>query len=255
MNLCVNARDAMPAGGRLRIETSNFAMDQEFCSRHVYGTPGNYVRLSVSDTGTGMSPETIERVFEPFFTTKEIGKGTGLGLATALGVVNQHGGSIDVTSELGKGTTFNVFLPASQGAAEPASPEHESPAAGGTELILVADDHDGMREMNREMLESLGYRVLTARDGEEAVKVFEKHADEIALALLDVVMPKLLGFYAYAKMIETKPSLPLIFTTGYSDSAAGLGPLLAKGAVMLQKPYGPKVLARKVREILDHARK
>jgi CheY-like chemotaxis protein len=202
-----------------------------------------------------MSTETIERIFEPFFTTKEIGKGTGLGLATALGVVNQHGGSIEVTSALGKGTTFHVFLPASKGATEVTPRERDSAVVGGTETILVADDHDGMREMNRETLESLGYRVFLASDGEEAVKVFEEHRDEISLVLLDVVMPKLLGWDAYAKMTAAKPSLPVIFITGYSDYTVGNVPLAAIGAAILQKPYGPKVLARKVREMMDSSRK
>src|SRR3984957_13548828 len=181
MNLCVNARDAMPEGGRLRIQTSNTDLDEEYCRRHVYGRPGSYVKLTVSDTGTGMDQTTIERIFEPFFTTKEVGKGTGLGLATALGVVNQHGGSIEVNSALGKGTSFHVYLPVSENPAELDAQQIDTLVAGGTETILVADDHDGVRDTTREILEKLGYRVILARDGEEAVKQFGSHRAEIAL--------------------------------------------------------------------------
>ena len=255
MNLCVNARDAMPQGGYLRIETCNVDLDENYCRRHVYAKPGSYVRLSVSDTGTGMDSATIERIFEPFFTTKEVGKGTGLGLATALGVVNQHGGSIEVESEVGKGTAFHVYLPVSQGAAEAQVVSPEAPVVGGTETILVADDHDGVRDTTREILEQLGYRVILARDGEEAVKEFEANSRDISLVLLDVIMPRMPGPDAYAKICQTRPDLPAIFTSGYTDEAAALAPLLSRGALLLQKPYGPKVLGGKVRELLDRRSK
>jgi two-component system, cell cycle sensor histidine kinase and response regulator CckA len=254
INLCVNARDAMFNGGQLRIETCNVELDEEYCRRHVYGRPGSYVRLTVSDTGTGMDSATIERIFEPFFTTKEVGKGTGLGLATALGVVNQHGGAIEVASELGKGTSFYVYLPVSANALEVDLPPTETAVLGGTETILVADDHDGVREMTREILQKLGYRVILARNGEEAVKEFA-NSGEIALLLLDVIMPCLAGPDAYAKISHSKPGIPVIFTSGYSDEAAWISPLLEKGVVVLQKPYGPKVLARKIRELLDQTSK
>jgi two-component system cell cycle sensor histidine kinase/response regulator CckA len=252
INLCVNARDAMPQGGRLEIVTSNAELDEEYCRRHVYGRPGNYVRLTVSDTGTGMDQATIDRIFEPFFTTKEVGRGTGLGLATALGIVNQHGGSIEVVSELGKGTSFHVFLPVSEDAAEVETPHVDTPVAGGTETILVADDHEGVRETTKEILEKLGYRVILARDGEEAILEFGNNSKDVALLLLDVVMPRLSGPDAYAKIAAGKPGTPVIFTTGYSDEATWMGPTLGPHAILLQKPYGPKVLARKIREMLDH---
>jgi two-component system, cell cycle sensor histidine kinase and response regulator CckA len=254
LNLCVNARDAMPKGGQLRIETCNVTLDEDYCRRHVYGKPGNYVRLTVSDTGVGMDSATIERIFEPFFTTKEIGKGTGLGLSTALGVVNQHGGSIEVESAPGKGTSFHVFLPVSQSPPDPDQEKIEGPVVGGTETILVADDHDGVREMTREILEQLGYRIILARDGEEAVERFEAHRDEISLVLLDVVMPRLPGPDAYDRISERKNRMPVIFISGYADETQQLDPLLAKGAVLLQKPYGPKTIARHVRELLDRSR-
>ncbi len=251
MNLCVNARDAMPQGGLLRIQTANASLDEEYCRRHVYGRPGNYVRLTVSDSGTGMDQPTIERIFEPFFTTKEVGKGTGLGLATALGVVNQHGGSIEVDSTLGVGTSFHVYLPVSQSAADQESQPAETPVVGGTETILVADDHDGARDTSREILEKLGYRIILVRDGEEAVERFMSNSAQVSLLILDVVMPRLTGPDAYAKMSRVRPGIPVIFTTGYADEAAWMGPSLDTHAILLQKPYGPKVLARKIREMLD----
>jgi two-component system cell cycle sensor histidine kinase/response regulator CckA len=251
MNLCINARDAMPKGGQLLIETNNAELDEQHCRRRVYARPGQYVRLSITDNGTGIDPETLERIFEPFFTTKDVGKGTGLGLATALGVVNQHGGSIDVYSELGRGTTFHVYLPVSRVASEPVEQAEEGSAGGGTETILLADDHEGVRDMTVQVLESLGYKVVLANDGETAVKQFTAHRNEISLLLLDVVMPRLQGPDAYAKICEVKPDVPVIFTSGYSEEAASLSPLVARGALILQKPYGRKELARRVRELLN----
>ena len=254
MNLCVNARDAMPKGGTLKIETADAELDEEYCRQHVYARPGSYVQLSVSDTGVGMDAQTKERIFEPFFTTKEVGKGTGLGLATALGVVNQHGGSIRVESELGQGTTFYVYMPVVKAEADTQARLSESPVTGGTETILVADDHEGIRDTTRELLEKLGYRVLLARDGIDAVEKFEAHSNEIALVLLDVIMPRLTGPDAYAQMSQRKSAVPVIFTSGHTDHTSWLGPLLSQGALLLQKPFGPKVLAHKIRELLDQHR-
>jgi two-component system, cell cycle sensor histidine kinase and response regulator CckA len=254
MNLCFNARDAMPKGGQLLIETRNVELDSDFCEVHADAQPGRHIQLSVCDTGVGMDPATIERVFEPFFTTKEVGKGTGLGLATVLGIVKQHGGFLDVYSELEKGTAFRVYLPATGGTAEPLHQVEDAPVRGGTETILVAEDHEGMREMAREILETLGYQVLLARDGAEAVHQFAVHRDAISLALLDVIMPKLDGIDAYEQMCKVNPGTPVIFTSGYSDHGAVLASLLEKGTTVLQKPYGSKILARRVRELLDEAR-
>lgn len=252
MNLCINARDAMPKGGKLLIETCNAELDEAHCKRRGYGRPGQYVRLSITDTGTGMDAATQERIFEPFFTTKDVGKGTGLGLATAMGVVNQHGGCIDVYSEVGVGTTFHVYLPISRVTSDLVEQVEEGPISGGTETILLADDHDGVREMTVEVLEALGYHVILAGDGEGAVQQFAAHREEISLIILDLVMPKLQGPDAYMKISEINADVPVIFTSGYSEEAANLGPLLTKGAVILQKPYSRKELARRVRERLDH---
>ena len=254
MNLCFNARDAMPNGGHLLIETCNLEVDSHYCERRTDAQPGRYVQLSVSDTGTGMDPATIERIFEPFFTTKEIGKGTGLGLATVLGIVKQHGGFVDVYSELGKGTAFRVCLPAREGVAEPPHHADDAPVRGGTETILIAEDHEGMREMARQILESLGYHLLLARDGEEAVSQFAKHRDKISLILLDVIMPRLNGIDAFEQICKSKVGVPVIFTSGYSDHGPVLESLTTRGASVLQKPYGAKVLARRVRELLDEAK-
>jgi len=254
VNLCVNARDAMPRGGRLLIETRNVEFDEKYCRRYVYARPGRYVLLSVSDTGVGMDAATIERIFEPFFTTKEMGKGTGLGLAVVYGIAKQHGGFINVYSEPGQGTTFRVYLPVGNEVAEEREKTATEPVRGGTETILVAEDHEGLRDMARKMLERLGYQVVLAGDGEEAVRMFEEHRDRIALVILDVVLPKLSGPEAYARMCALKPDVSVVFATGYTAEAAQLNSMLEKGAAVLQKPYSPDSLARKVRDILDHAR-
>jgi len=254
MNLCFNARDAMPKGGHLLIETLNVELDSHYCDRRTDAQPGRYIQLSVSDTGTGMDPATIEKIFEPFFTTKEIGKGTGLGLATVLGIVKQHGGFVDVYSELGKGTAFRVYLPASEGAAEPLHHVDEAPVRGGAETILVAEDHEGMREMARQILETLGYHLLLARDGEEAIRQFVTYRNEISLVLLDVIMPMLDGIDVYEQICKSKADVPVIFTSGYSNHGPVLESLATRGATVLQKPYSAKVLARRIRDLLDKAK-
>ena len=254
MNLCLNARDAMPRGGQLLIETQNVQIDEERCRSDAYAQPGRFIRMSVTDNGVGMDALTLEHIFEPFFTTKEIGKGTGLGLATVYGVVKQHGGFVHVYSEPGRGTTFHVYFPASTGT--PGKNKRKANAAakivrGGTETILVGEDHDGIRELARATLEGLGYRVMLATNGEEAVRILEAHRDAIGMALLDVVMPKLGGPDAYTRMAAAKPGLPVLFTTGYSAQAASLDALVKNGAAILQKPYSSAHLGRKVREVLD----
>lgn len=253
MNLCFNARDAMPKGGQLLIETRNVELDEHYCKRHPDAQPGPQVQLSVSDTGVGMDHLTMGRIFEPFFTTKEVGKGTGLGLATVLGIVKQHGGSLDLYSEPGKGTAFHVYLPTTEGPVEPLRHVDDAPIRGGTEAILIAEDHEGMREMAREILEGLGYRLYIARDGEEAVKQFVTYKNAISLVLLDVIMPKLGGTDTYEQISKAKPGVPVIFTSGYSDHGPLLASLTRKGASILQKPYSSKILARRVRELLDDA--
>ncbi len=252
MNLCFNARDAMPVGGQLPDRNAQSRPRRKIlqpprrCAR-----PGHWIQLSVSDTGTGMDAATLERIYEPFFTTKEVGKGTGLGLATVFGIMKQHGGFIEVYSEVGAGTAFHVHLPVSEGVAESLRPADDAPARGGNELILVAEDHDGMRDMAEQILGTLGYKLILARDGDEAVQKFREHPGEISLLLMDVVMPKMAGTEAYDKICASHPGIPVIFTSGYSEQGAYLSSALRAGATVLQKPYGARTLAKKIRELLD----
>jgi len=251
MNLCLNSRDAMPKGGRLIIETQNADLDEEYCRLHTYVQPGKYVLLLVSDTGIGMDAATIERIFEPFFTTKEVGKGTGLGLATVFGIVKQHNGFINVYSEPGKGTTFRVYLPSYHGVPDPAKVEFDERPSKGTETILLAEDHEGLRELAQEMLEALGYRVVLATNGTEAVELFKTNSDQIDLVILDVVMPGLSGPDAYSEMSAIWPNLGVIFATGYTAESASLTSMVGKGATVLQKPYSAKSLSRAIRSALE----
>ncbi|MGB9464393.1 MAG: response regulator [Candidatus Acidiferrum sp.] len=251
MNLCLNARDAMPAGGRLIIETHNVEIGDEYCRTHAYGRPGSYVLLSVSDTGIGMDAATLEHIFEPFFTTKEMGSGTGLGLATVYGIVKQHGGFIYVYSEPGKGTSFRVYLQAETGVHAPREALPEERPLKGTETILVADDHEGLRDSANEMLQALGHRTILARNGAEALELFKAKCDQIDLVLLDVVMPGLSGPESYSKMAEIRPGLKVIFTTGYTSEVASLMSLLEQGAAILQKPYGMTRLSQMIRNTMS----
>jgi two-component system cell cycle sensor histidine kinase/response regulator CckA len=251
MNLCLNARDAMPKGGQLIIETQNVAIDEEYCRHHPEGRSGSYVLLSVSDTGSGMDAGTIEHIFEPFFTTKEVGKGTGLGLATVFGIVKQHEGFINVYSEPGKGTTFRVYLPSASGEAERLNGEAGGQLQKGTETILVAEDNESLRELAQENLDALGYRLILASNGIEAVELFKANAKKIDLVILDVVMPAMSGPDAYLEMRQLRPDLPVLFTTGYTAEAAAVTSMVEKGAALLQKPYGSKSLSRAIRSALE----
>lgn len=255
INLCVNARDAMPDGGRLQLETEMAELDDSYCRFYPGVTAGRYAVISVSDTGIGMDAGTREHIFEPFFTTKEKGKGTGLGLATVYGIVKQHGGFVHVYSEPGQGSLFRVYLPAMEGpATEGASTFSSVPSLGelrGGEVILIAEDHESVREMARQALVNLGYRVLAAENGEEALQLCAKEAP--AIAILDVVMPKLGGPATAQRLAERFAKLPILFTSGYSTDMASLAPA-SEGAKFLQKPYNPAALARLVREMLDAAK-
>jgi two-component system, cell cycle sensor histidine kinase and response regulator CckA len=252
LNLCLNARDAMPAGGRLLIETRNADLDEAYCRRNDSLSPGSYVQLTVSDSGTGMDAATLERIFEPFFTTKQPGKGTGLGLATAFGIVKQHLGHIDVYSELGKGSTFQIYLPAIQGTAVSCRKIEQAVVQGGSETILLAEDDEGIRQMVGQVLTGLGYSIVVARDGREAVQKFEESPREFSFVVLDVVMPQLSGPGAFERIRKINPSIPVIFTSGYSEESETLSAVLAHaGTQLLQKPFPPKDLARKIREMLD----
>jgi two-component system, cell cycle sensor histidine kinase and response regulator CckA len=252
MNLCINARDAMPKGGSLAIETCNKTIDAQFCAVQPQAHPGHYVLLSVTDTGSGMDAATLDRIFEPFFTTKEVGKGTGLGLATVYGIVHQHGGFVNVSSELGVGTSFQIYLPVSTETVRRAAPADDAtPVCGGHETILLAEDHEGLRCLAIETLTGLGYKLVIAVDGEQAVSEFRANAGRIDLALLDVVLPKMSGPEAYAHICEEKFDLPVIFATGYSPDIALLEKVQQRGLPVLQKPYSPRALGRKIRETLD----
>ena len=257
LNLCINARDAMPEGGRLVLETHSVELDDEYCATHPGVLPDAHVELSVSDTGSGMPPEVLEHIYEPFFTTKEVGKGTGLGLATVYGIVKQHRGSIHVYSEPGQGTLFKILFPVAKDAARARVRERSKPRAneihirGGTETILLAEDDRGVRRLALRALELRGYRVLHAPDGEEALRIFARHAEEISAAILDVVLPGLTGPALRDALLRIKPSLPILFTTGYSARTERVGSLVEQGHSVLQKPYSPAELARRIREVLD----
>jgi len=252
MNLCLHARDAMPEGGRLLIETEMVDIDDSYCRFYPQITPARYAVLSVSDTGVGMDAEMREHIFEPFFSAKESGKNSGMGLATAYGIVKQHGGFIHVYSEVGQGTLFRAYLPAAQRQGSEGSSDCQRLGsvadARGTETLLLAEDHDAIREMARQTLVNLGYRVLSAVDGEEALRLCE--GETPAIAILDLVMPKLGGQETAARLAERFEKLPILFTSGYSQESRGL----ETTGRYLQKPYSPSSLSRIVREILDQAK-
>jgi PAS domain S-box-containing protein len=250
LNLVINARDSMPDGGELTIETYTRDLDKAHCRVNMDSKPGNYVVLSVTDTGTGMNEETLKKIFEPFFTTKGVGEGTGLGLAVVYGIVKQHGGFIDVYSELGKGTTVKIYIPSVREAADCPAATKE-PVKGGNEVILVAEDEPSLREVASAILASLGYKTLVASNGEEALEIFREKNREIDLVLLDVVMPKLSGKEAYEEMKKIDPSVRSVFVTGYSLSGIHSNFILEQGIDAIQKPYSSEVLGRKMREVLD----
>jgi PAS domain S-box-containing protein len=251
-NLCVNARDAMPEGGTITIETENVRIDQEYCESHTWARPGRYVLLSVTDMGCGMDAETMGRVFEPFFTTKVVGKGTGLGLSTVYGLVKQHEGYIQVYSEVDKGTTFKTYLPVVERSVTAVGDKIEGPIPGGSETILLAEDDEMVLTLSEAILTQAGYTVLTAADGAEALSLFEENADAIGLAILDVVMPKLGGHAVFERIRPRHPDVRVLFASGYSMNAIHTNFVLDEGLALIQKPYQRANLLRKVREMLDH---
>jgi two-component system cell cycle sensor histidine kinase/response regulator CckA len=250
VNLAVNARDAMPTGGRLTIETANVELGDTYSVTHVPMTPGTYVMLAVSDTGEGMDAATRARVFEPFFTTKEQGKGSGLGLATVYGMVKQNNGYIWVYSEPGHGSSFKVYLPptASLSAASASAPE--PPVAPGWETVLLVEDEDAVRALAREVLRRHGYIVLEARHGVDALRVAERHTDVIHLLVTDVVMPHMSGRELSERLAAERPALKTLFMSGYTDHAL-LPEDLTPGAEFIQKPFTPDAFVRRVRRVLD----
>jgi len=252
MNLVVNARDAMPEGGKLLIETCNAELDQKYAGEHVSVKPGPYVMLAVSDTGVGMSAETVAHIFEPFFTTKGASRGTGLGLATTYGIVKQSGGYIWVYSEPGQGTTFKVYLPRFEEAAEAAAAVKVTTAVPkGSETILLVEDDEAVRELTEMVLQSYGYHVLVAEEPTHAQKLSDTPGHNIALVLTDVVMPSISGRELVRRLTDKHPHLRVLYMSGYTDNVITSGGVLEPGLAFLQKPFTPASLASKVREVLD----
>ena len=251
MNLCLNARDAMPEGGQLVVGTKEVYLEEEYVRQNPYMRTGRYALLAVSDTGIGMDEKTRERVFEPFFTTKGPDKGTGLGLAMVYGIVQQHGGFIHLYSEPGKGTAFKVYFPVIEASPNVATEKRkEEILRGGKETILLAEDEEAIRLFIERTLKGLGYTVLLARNGEEAIGIF-RGEKEIALAILDVIMPRKGGKETFEEMRKANPNLKVIFMSGYSANAIHDSFVLLADTPFLQKPFGPTILARKIREVLD----
>jgi PAS domain S-box-containing protein len=254
VNLAVNARDAMPEGGKLVIETANVELDDAYARRHPVVNPGRYVMLAMSDTGTGMDAATQAHIFEPFFTTKEHGKGTGLGLSTVYGIVKQSGGFVWVYSEPGLGSTFKIYLPLIEDAAEsvPGSEGRELPF-GGSETILLVEDEEAVRTLASRILQERGYKVLESASPEDALQIAEQHQEPIALLLTDVVLPKMSGRKIAEHLTHLRPNMKVLYMSGYTDDAIVRNGVLYANTAFLQKPFAPAALARKVREVLDAA--
>ncbi len=256
MNLVANARDAMPAGGKLTIETINIELDEAYNRRRPYAPPGRYVLLAVSDSGSGMDPETVTRVFEPFFTTKEKGRGTGLGLSTVYGVVKQSNGHIQVYSERGIGTTIKVYLPAAEGPVE-VLPRNSAESAARVirgETLLLIEDETLVRELAHEILAGQGYHVLDANSGEEAMRICEAHPEPIQLVVTDVIMPGMNGREVYERMAQLRPGLKVLYMSGYTQSAIVHRGVLESGTAFVQKPFTIPAFLERVREVLDTSR-
>jgi len=252
LNMAVNARDAMPEGGQLTLETRHVDVDPTYARQRVELTPGPYEVLSIGDTGVGMDAATVARVFEPFFTTKAVGKGTGLGLATAYGIVKQSGGHITVYSEPGSGTTFRIYLPRTESSESAPVAVEETAARRGTEVVLLAEDDVNLRALTRDILGSEGYTVLESRDVEDAIRIAEHQDSTVHLLLTDVVMPHMSGRALADAVKRFQPDVKVLYTSGYTDDAIIHHGVLDPGIALLQKPFSPAALSRKVREVLDH---
>ena len=251
MNLATNARDAMPEGGTLLIETAPVELGEEYIRGHSYGKPGRYARITVTDTGIGMDENTVSRVFEPFFTTKEVGKGTGLGLSMVYGIVKQHNGYINVTSEVGKGTSFTLYFPLITSTMEAIQPTEPPVIARGTETILLAEDDTAVRNLTTNVLEDYGYRVIKAVDGEDAVRKFNERKDDIDLLVFDIIMPKKNGKEAYQEIRAVKPDIKALFTSGYTADVVHKKGILETGMEFILKPITPRDFLTKVRDVLE----
>jgi PAS domain S-box-containing protein len=254
MNLAVNARDAMPNGGKLTIETANVLLDESYAREHIGAQAGSYIMIAVSDNGTGMSESVRQRIFEPFFTTKEVGKGTGLGLSTVYGIVKQSGGYTWVYSELGVGTTFKVYLPRVDAPADSTATRLSLPSSyAGTETVLLVEDEDGVRALVRQVLVRHGYMVLEARHGGEALLHCERHKGTIHLLVSDVVLEQMSGPELAKRLLVLRPELKVLFVSGYTDDAIIHQGVLTSDTAFLQKPFTTEALAKKIREVLDNA--
>ena len=259
INLVVNARDAMPQGGKISIETAGVVLDEEFASRYLDVLAGDYVMISVSDNGEGIDADTLPHIFEPFFTTKQAGKGTGLGLSTTYGIVKQSGGHITVASVRGRGTTFRVYFPKLAEAYEATgSPptttasSHPEPSSTGIATILLVEDESGLRKLMSKVLEKQGYRVLEAKDGEEALSICQENLAHIDLVVTDYAMPRMTGLQLKEKVMALRPSMKFLLISGYAEGVVDDSPQQSlNGGDFLEKPFLPEELARKVREMLS----
>ncbi len=254
INLCVNARDAMPDGGELTVETQNITLTKEEIEDRSWASESDYIMLRVTDTGHGMENDTLERIFEPFFTTKEVGQGSGLGLSSVYGMVKQNKGHISVTSTVDIGTQFSLYFPASRCTKEtpllPTSAPNEAPK-GGTETVLLAEDDLDVLEQTANILQKAGYTILTAKDGQEVLQVFEANRDQIDLVLTDVMMPKMGGRAAVERMLQLRPALRYLYISAHNSGTGSIDFIQAKNLSFISKPYHPDELLRKIREILD----
>jgi len=252
LNLSVNARDAMPNGGKLIIETGNVYLDETYARTHSGVQPGNYVMLSLSDSGHGMDAETQEHMFEPFFTTKEQGKGTGLGLATVFGIVRQHQGNIWVYTEPGKGTTFKIYLPQPDEMAQPLATDiTKSTSLYGTETVMVVEDESMVRKLACETLEAYGYNVIEVESPDNGLHIASTYEGAIQLLLTDVIMPGMNGRELYEKLAVVQPDLKVLYMSGYTDNVIVHHGVLDEGVNFLQKPFTVRGLSQRVRRVLD----
>jgi len=255
MNLATNARDAMSTGGIFTIATEQVRLDEAFITIHGYGKPGIYGLITISDTGTGMDAVTREHIFEPFFTTKEVGKGTGLGLSIVYGIIKQHEGFINVYSEPGQGTSFNIYLPLiAAGVKEEKKKLVEERPRGGTETILLAEDDETVRTMTRVILEEVGYTVIAAVDGQDAVNTYKEHKDRIKLLLFDIIMPKKTGKEAYDEIRAIQPNIKILFQSGYAPALVRQKLLLEGKIPVVFKPVTPMMLLKRVRSVLGQVK-
>jgi CheY-like chemotaxis protein len=250
MNLVVNARDAMPEGGKITIGTTNVEIDEAYVRFHPYTKPGPYVKLTVSDTGIGMDQETQSHIFEPFFSTKEAGTGTGLGLSTVFGIVKQSAGSINVYSEPGHGTTFKMYFPRREEAPVVIQPEKAAALRGGTETILLVEDAAPLRDLTRRLLEDCGYTVLDSGDPAEAIRMAGQHQGLLPLMITDVVMPGFSGPVLAKRLAAARPETRVLYTSGYAEDAV-VQSVIGPNCAFLEKPFTRDALIRKVRELLD----